>query len=58
MLQTMKTLTRQQILTIAGEAGCDPRTVEHVYLGAKSKILVRARIVAAAKKLNIQTPPK
>jgi hypothetical protein len=49
-------LTRQQVLALAGEAGCDPRTVERVYEGKGTKKLVRARIEEAAKKLKIELP--
>lgn len=49
-------LTRQQVLTLAGEAGCDPRTVERIYDGQASKKLVTERVIAAAKKLKIALP--
>ncbi len=53
----MKHITRKDILAIAGEAQCDPRTVASIYAGEKSKTLVRERVVEAAKRLKIAVPP-
>lgn len=50
-------MTARDIMRIAAEAACDPRTVENVYDGRPSKRLVRERIEAAAKTLNILAPP-
>lgn len=44
-------------MTLAGAAGCDPRTVENIYSGKASKVLVRERVSAAAKKLKMAAPP-
>lgn len=51
-------LTRQQVFAIAGEAGCDVRTVERIYDGKPSKALVTERVIAAAKKLKFPLPKK
>ena len=50
-------LTREQILNLAGAAMADPRTVQRVYQGEKTQALVRERIEAAAKKLKFPKPP-
>jgi len=51
-------LTRREVLRLAAEAQCDPRTVVHIYDGKESKQIVRERVVAAAKKFKIQVPKK
>lgn len=50
-------MTNQDMMRIAAEAGCDPRTVASVYDRRPSRKLVRERIEAAAKKLKFPTPP-
>lgn len=50
-------LTEQQVRQVAAEAMVDPRTVSKIYAGAKSKAMVRERVVSAAKKLRVPAPP-
>lgn len=51
-------MTDKDMMRIAAEAACDPRTVASVYDGRPSRRLVRGRIEAAAKKLKLPAPPK
>ena len=53
----MPQLTTRDAMRLAAEAACDPRTVETVYEGRPSRRLVRERIEAAAKALNLPPPP-
>jgi len=45
-----------QRLQIAARALCDPRTVLRCYKGHRVRPMVAARIVSAAKALQIQEP--
>lgn len=50
----------RDIMRIAAEAGCDPRTVARAYDGQpyNSRKLSRSRIEEAARKLKLEPPPK
>ena len=47
-------MTNVEVLRVAGEAGCDPRTVRRYERGDPVKSMVGDRIKAALKKLGIK----
>lgn len=53
----MSKLDRKQVLQLAAEAECDPRTVAKIYDGRAARDLVRQRVAKAAKKLRMPAPP-
>ncbi len=48
-------VTKADTLRIAGEASCDPRTVERYLAESPVRALVAERIEAAMKKLKVQS---
>ena len=51
-------MSDKDVMRLAGEADCDPRTVVSIYDGAPSRKRTRGRIEAAARKLRLPLPPK
>lgn len=47
-------MTNVEVLRVAGEAGCDPRTVRRYERGDTVKPMVGERIRAAMKKLGLK----
>lgn len=54
----MRTRNDPEVMTLAGAAECDPRTVVRVLDGETVKPLVRMRIERAAKRLGIKLPER
>lgn len=50
-------ITGHDILRIAVESFCDPRTIRKAYEGAPITITSRQRIRNAAERLNLPMPP-
>ncbi len=52
----MHTRNTPEVLRLAAEAGCDPRTAQRALDGQEVRPLVAERIKRAAKKLGMRLP--